>query len=83
MPAIARADGMPHPALIFLHLESADGYNARRSECSSFSARHRLFFDTLSACSPRLHTVSGEMNFPIARLVCDQINLAVIIPCHI
>jgi hypothetical protein len=27
--------------------------------------------------------VSGEMNFPIARLVCDQINLAVIIPCHI
>ena len=31
MPAIARADGMPHRALIFLHLENADGYNARHS----------------------------------------------------
>jgi hypothetical protein len=28
-PAIARVDGMPHLELIFLHSESADGYNAR------------------------------------------------------
>ena len=30
-PAIARVDGMPHPGLIFLHSESADGCNARRA----------------------------------------------------
>jgi hypothetical protein len=29
-PAIGRVDGMPHPELIFLHSESADGCNARR-----------------------------------------------------
>jgi hypothetical protein len=27
--------------------------------------------------------VLGEMNFPIAGLVCDQINLAIVVPCHI
>ena len=33
-PAIARVDGMPHPGLIFLHSESADGFNAWRARPS-------------------------------------------------
>ena len=38
-PAIARVDGMPHPELIFLHSESADGCNARRVPPVSFDLK--------------------------------------------
>ena len=33
-PAIARVDGMPHPELIFLHSENADGCNAWHAHTS-------------------------------------------------
>ena len=48
------------------------------------SGHYRFLFEAPSACFIlRPLNLSGEMSFPIAGLVGDQINLAVVIPCYI
>ena len=66
--------------LVFVY-EPRKSRNAAVNTCYSFAPQ--LILKWAFARPWPTPNVSGEMNFPIARLVCDQINLAVVIPCHI